>query len=326
MDKIEISLTNKCGVYAIINISTGEQYIGSSKHLYNRLYKHQYHLNHNNHNNQHLQNAWNKYTSKNFIYNILCYCGLDKQYEMEQYYINLLKPKYNIQLEVIGVSGSTRPPETKQKISNTLKKGYKTGKIKSYINDFYGQSVYIYNIRTWKLVQECKNIPEAGILLYNNKAGLSTNNIYTRLIKGTYIVSFIKFNIISDLKNYVCKNILYYKGNTINLNKYLIIENNSEINYFRTIQGVVDFIKCSSIRTLKKHSEASIISPYHIKNTKFKMYFTDIYISYKEKAVPVEESLGELLGNIGGDPIKENTEINSEISKGSESSYSIEDE
>ena len=43
-------------------------------------------------------------------------------------------------------------------------------------------------------------------------------------------------------------------------------------------------------------------------------------------AVPEEESLELLSGNIGENPEMDNTEINSEIAKGSESSYSVESE
>ena len=44
------------------------------------------------------------------------------------------------------------------------------------------------------------------------------------------------------------------------------------------------------------------------------------------KAVPIEESSELLSGNIGESPNQDNTEINSEITKGSESSYSVESE
>jgi hypothetical protein len=44
------------------------------------------------------------------------------------------------------------------------------------------------------------------------------------------------------------------------------------------------------------------------------------------EAVPIEESSELLSGNIGESPNQDNTEINSEITKGSESSYSVESE
>lgn len=43
----------------------------------------------------------------------------------------------------------------------------------------------------------------------------------------------------------------------------------------------------------------------------------------KGYAVPIEKSSELLSGNIGENPAKENPEINSEIAKGSESSYSV---
>lgn len=55
-----------------------------------------------------------------------------------------------------------------------------------------------------------------------------------------------------------------------------------------------------------------------------KFYYSNEYIPIeKGYAVPIEKSSELLSGNIGENPAKENPEINSEIAKGSESSYSV---
>ena len=61
----------KCGIYIITNLQNGKRYIGSSKNLYERLYKHFYDLENNKHSNTYLQNSWDKYGGESFIYGIL---------------------------------------------------------------------------------------------------------------------------------------------------------------------------------------------------------------------------------------------------------------
>lgn len=92
----------------------------------------------------------------------------------------------------------------------------------------------------------------------------------------------------------------------------------------KTIQNLLDDIKCSCKSTICAHYNATKEHPYIPKNTDIKIYFSTEFIKYK--AVPIEKSSELLSGNIGGKTLMENTEINSEIAKGSESSYSVESE
>ena len=93
---------NNCrvsGIYCIINILNNKKYIGSSRNIYSRWYKHRANLRGGYHPNSYLQSAWNKYGEENFHFLILCRCPEESLLETEQNYIDSLKPEYNIMLE-----------------------------------------------------------------------------------------------------------------------------------------------------------------------------------------------------------------------------------
>lgn len=108
-----------CGIYKII--CNDNLYIGSSKNIQQRYYKHRRELRKGVHKNEHLQNAYNKHGEDCFIIEIVEVCNIDEQYLKEQYYIDLLQPLYNKEKDVI-----THIPteETKQKLSEANKKYY----------------------------------------------------------------------------------------------------------------------------------------------------------------------------------------------------------
>lgn len=88
---------NLKGIYKITNLINNKVYIGSSNNLKQRLRQHKSFLKLNQHCNKHLQTSYNKYSSKNFSFNILEIIDdetlLDKK---EQYYINLFDSTNNI--------------------------------------------------------------------------------------------------------------------------------------------------------------------------------------------------------------------------------------
>jgi group I intron endonuclease len=60
------------GIYKISCKSTNKVYIGSTwQTFFKRFCQHEWELNNNRHKNQYLQNAWNKYGSLNFIFEII---------------------------------------------------------------------------------------------------------------------------------------------------------------------------------------------------------------------------------------------------------------
>lgn len=107
------------GIYKIINLKTGDFYIGSATSLYVRKGSHWSYLRNNKHGNRHLQNAVNKYGLENFEYMVIEECSKDCLINREQYYIDLLKPHYNICLVAGSTVGRVFTEEHKKKISDS---------------------------------------------------------------------------------------------------------------------------------------------------------------------------------------------------------------
>jgi group I intron endonuclease len=114
------------GIYIITNTINGKCYVGSSIHLDRRRLEHFSSLKSNKHHNNHLQQSYNKHGRDVFEFSILESFEItddikDKLLEREQFWIDNLKPEYNI-LQVAGSClGFNHSDETKEKISNTLK-------------------------------------------------------------------------------------------------------------------------------------------------------------------------------------------------------------
>ncbi|MEK6829301.1 MAG: NUMOD3 domain-containing DNA-binding protein [Nanoarchaeota archaeon] len=111
------------GVYKIKNMIDGRIYIGSAINFSNRISRHVNLLKKNKHHSAYLQNSWNKYGEHNFIF------GLIEQVEeseklivREQYWIDILKPEYNICPTAGSRLGSKATAETKAKISKNNSK------------------------------------------------------------------------------------------------------------------------------------------------------------------------------------------------------------
>ncbi|SRR6266702_2073921 len=111
------------GIYCITCTVTGKFYVGSAVNLYRRWIDHRKHLRNNTHDNQKLQRAWNKYTEATFVFEILELVLIPEMLTArEQYWIDKLKPFFNI-AKVAGSSlGIKRSPEMREKLS-ILKRG-----------------------------------------------------------------------------------------------------------------------------------------------------------------------------------------------------------
>ena len=84
------------GVYKIVNIQTTDFYIGSSINLSLREKNHFNKLKHWKHVNTHLQHAYIKYGKENFKFEILATCPKEYCIKLEQWFLDNLKPIYNI--------------------------------------------------------------------------------------------------------------------------------------------------------------------------------------------------------------------------------------
>ena len=114
------------GIYQIINILNGKSYIGSSKNIHKRHQEHLRELRRNIHHNTHLQRSFNKNGESSFLLRIL---EKFEEYtpeflfEMEQEWIDLLKPEYNI--GPVGGGNNFNNNPNKEEISKNISKGIK---------------------------------------------------------------------------------------------------------------------------------------------------------------------------------------------------------
>ena len=115
---------NKSGIYRWNNLITGKSYIGSSISLsgrFNTYYSLSYLKKRVEKGSSIIYNSLLKYGYSNFSLDILEYCEPSLLISKEQYYIDLLKPEYNILKKAGSRLGTKQSFETKQVISSALK-------------------------------------------------------------------------------------------------------------------------------------------------------------------------------------------------------------
>lgn len=112
------------GVYMITNTTNGKCYIGSSFNIGQRLYEHKQTLVRGNHHNIHLQRAYREYGEGSFIVEDLEICLPKDRISAENRWLQCYKgDKYNIAFRADCPSQAHLSKETRQKISEGLKKG-----------------------------------------------------------------------------------------------------------------------------------------------------------------------------------------------------------
>ena len=104
LEKVDILAGNrkKVGVYLWINNENGNKYVGSSVSLSVRMYTY-YSLRSLAKSNRPIDRALLKYGFSKFSLYILEYCTSENVIEREQYYLDVIKPEYNI----VEKAGST---------------------------------------------------------------------------------------------------------------------------------------------------------------------------------------------------------------------------
>jgi group I intron endonuclease len=125
-DQILQENKGKCGVYRLTNIANKKTYVGSARNLRTRFYVY-YSASRLASSNMIIYKAILKYGYSNFILEILEYCEPDNVVGREQYYLDLLKPEYNI-LSTAGSSFGykhTKEALEKMSVGRSAYTGYK---------------------------------------------------------------------------------------------------------------------------------------------------------------------------------------------------------
>lgn len=115
-------MKNISGIYKIENLINGKIYIGSCINLYTRYHNHISKLNRDIHPNKYLQNSYNKYGAENFNITILVRCPKEYCVKLEQWFIDNIKPQYNILKKAYSSLGYKHSVETLKKIREGRRK------------------------------------------------------------------------------------------------------------------------------------------------------------------------------------------------------------
>ena len=110
--------TKQGGVYAISNQVNGKRYVGSAVNVRKRWQIHLARLRHEHHSNPHLQAAFLKYGEEAFVLSLLEQVeDTGRLIVCEQYFLDTLKPEYNIASVAGSPLGVRRTEETRRKLS-----------------------------------------------------------------------------------------------------------------------------------------------------------------------------------------------------------------
>lgn len=201
----------EAGVYLISNNVNGKCYVGSTIHLSRRRLEHFSSLANNKHPNAHLQNAYNKYGKDAFEFEVLEVIEIndgikEALLKREQFWIDNLKPEYNI-LPVAGSSlGYRHTEETKRKISETTKGVKKSKEHAEHIRESQTGKVLTEEHKA-KLSDAAKHRKSPS-----NHSIISIDGVIYNSLKEASEITGIKYNTIQKrLKNPKFDNYYYVK-------------------------------------------------------------------------------------------------------------------
>jgi group I intron endonuclease len=129
-------------IYKIKNKINNKFYIGSAVNFINRKKTHLHRLRKNIHHSIVLQNSWNKYGEDNFIFEIIEECEKENLIVREQYYIDTLKPYFNVAKKAGSSLGIKHTDEAKKNMSIAQKGRKHTDKTKEKISESHKGMVH----------------------------------------------------------------------------------------------------------------------------------------------------------------------------------------
>lgn len=105
-------------IYAIVNQTTGDMYVGSAVVVNRRWNVHKCQLRSGKHHCKHLQNAYVKYGEQGFDWEIVeTVADKSNLINREQFWLDFFKPSYNKRKIADSCLGVKRSPESRQKMA-----------------------------------------------------------------------------------------------------------------------------------------------------------------------------------------------------------------
>lgn len=229
---IQHDIKNFCysfsGIYLFLCTLSNNFYIGSAlskKFNSNRLYiRFRNHIKHSYLSNSILQKAIKKYGIENFEFHILELCQNDIVRERENFYLNILKPKYNILQYADTSLGYKHTQKTKEKLVLAWTKNPSRKEHITNLNKNKKLPLDVKNKLKQQALnrsQETKEKHKKACLLFNQKKFGKKNKIINFLTKKE-----LYFNTLLETSKYLNKSyktVLRYVKNKKVLNDYTII-------------------------------------------------------------------------------------------------------
>lgn len=111
------------GIYKIWSLSNPDKiYIGSAVNIKDRWNRHLSELRKNKHGNRHLQHHFNKYGENDLVFAVVKYCEVKQLLSIEQDFIDLYKPSFNICSQADSRLGVLATFATRERIKASWKK------------------------------------------------------------------------------------------------------------------------------------------------------------------------------------------------------------
>lgn len=192
VDKVKIFADNreKSGIYRWVNNINGNTYVGSSINFRVRFYTY-YSLGSLVKSNRPIDRALLKHGFSNFSLEILEFCEREELLKREQYYLDNLKPQYNIVETAGSTLGYKHTPESIAKMRDFVlseevreRKRLATANATASIRI----PIIVENIKTNEKL-EYISLVEAGKAIGVSRAAVSQALLNNRLLKKTYSIT-----------------------------------------------------------------------------------------------------------------------------------------
>ena len=178
------------GIYRIVNLVNGKQYIGSSADVEKRWINHRSDLRLNRHHSLYLQRSWNKYGADSFLFELLWKCDIEELLYEEQLALNNIKCEHNVCSVAGNNIGMKHTAESKAKMSQAQKGN------QNCLGRVYSEQMRA-NMSASQTKTALKATREDGLIIYfgstkdARKSGFDSSAIYKSIKTGRRRYGFI---------------------------------------------------------------------------------------------------------------------------------------